>query len=63
MEIYYLLAFPDSAEPTVQPVEKFKGLKDAPYFQQIDIDLVNVGAETIIIEGHAVTVERQRVRG
>jgi hypothetical protein len=60
MEIYYLLAFPDSAEPTVQPVEKFKGLKDAPYFQQIDIDLVNVGAETIIIEGHAVTVERQR---
>ena len=60
MEIYYLLAFPDSAEPTVQPVEKFKGLKDAPYFQQIDIDLVNVGAETIIIEGYAVTVERQR---
>ena len=41
-------------------MEKFKGLKDAPYFQQIDIDLVNIGAETIIIEGYAVTIERQR---
>jgi hypothetical protein len=60
MEIYYLLAFPDSQETTAQPVEKFRGLKDAPYFQQIDIDLVNVGSETLVIEGHAVAVERQR---
>ena len=60
MEIYYLLAFPDSEETTAQPVEKFRGLKDAPYFQQIDIDLVNVGSETLVIEGHAVAVDRQR---
>ena len=60
MEIYYLLAFPDSEETTAQPVEKIKGLKDAPYFQQIDIDLVNIGSETLVIEGHAVAVERQR---
>jgi len=63
MEICYLIAFPDSEETTIQPVEKFKGLKDAPYFQQIDIDLVNVGSETLVIEGHAVSVERQRYDG
>jgi len=60
MEIYYLLAFPDSLETAAQPVEKFKGLKDAPYFQQIDIDLVNVGSETLVIEGHVVAIDRQR---
>ena len=60
MEICYLLTFPDSAESTLQPVEQFKGLKDAAYFQQIDIDLVTVGIETIVIEGYAVSVTRQR---
>lgn len=63
MEICYLLAFPDSEETTLQPVEQFKGLKDAPYFQPIDIDLVTVGIETIVIEGYAVSVTRQRYDG
>ncbi len=63
MEICYLLAFPDSAETMLQPVEQFKGLKDAPYFQPIDIDLVTVGIETIVIEGYAVSVTRQRYDG
>src|SRR5829696_1408157 len=60
MEICYLLAFPDSEEITRQPVEQIKGLKDAPYFQPIDIDLVTLGDETIVIEGYAVSVLRQR---
>ncbi|NWG35175.1 MAG: hypothetical protein HXY42_12085 [Chloroflexi bacterium] len=60
MEICYLLAFPDSAERKPQPVEQFKGLKDAPYFQPIDIDLVTVGIETLVVEGYAVAVTRQR---
>src|SRR5436190_6272422 len=60
MEICYLLAFPDSEDITHQPVEQFKGLKDAPYFQPIDIDLVTLGEETIVIEGYAVAVSRQR---
>jgi hypothetical protein len=60
MEICYLLAFPDSAESPRQPAEQFKGLKDAPYFQPIDIDLVTLGEETIVIEGYAITVTRQR---
>src|SRR5262245_47014287 len=63
MEICYLIAFPDSEETTRQPAEQFKGLKDAPYFQPIDIDLVSLGEETVIIEGYAVAVMRQRYDG
>src|SRR5678816_146418 len=60
MEICYLIAFPDSEDAAHQTVEQFKGLKDAPYFQPIDIDLVTLGEETVLIEGHAVAVTRQR---
>jgi len=63
MEICYLLAFPDPEDTSSQPIEQFKGLKDAPYFQPIDIDLVTVGIETIVIEGYAVSVTRQRYDG
>ena len=60
MEICYLIAFPDSDETSHQPAEQFKALKDAPYFQPIDIDLVTLGVETIVIEGYAIAVTRQR---
>jgi len=61
MEICYLLAFPDSDDGKSPPSEQFKGLiKDAPYFQPVDINLVTLGEETIIIEGYAVAVMRHR---
>ncbi len=61
MEICYLIAFPDSYEGNAPAPEQFKGLiKDAPYFQPIDIDLVPLGQETIVIEGYAIAVTRQR---
>ena len=61
MEICYLLAFPDSDDGNAPPPEQFKGLvKDAPYFQPTDIDLVTLGEETIVIEGYAVSAVRQR---
>lgn len=63
MEICYLLAFPDPEDVSRQPVEQFTGLKDAPYFQQVDIALVTVGVETLVIEGYAVSVTRQRYDG
>src|SRR5215510_11878708 len=63
MEICYLLAFPDSEERKTQSAEQFKGLKDAPYFQPIDIDLVTLSEETIVIEGYAIAVARQRYDG
>jgi len=61
MEICYLIAFPDSDDGNAPPPEQFKGLiKDAPYFQPTDIDLVTLGEETIVIEGYAVSAVRQR---
>lgn len=61
MEICYLIAFPDSDDGKSPPHEEFKGLiKDAPYFQPVDIDLVTLGDETIVIEGYAVAVMRHR---
>ena len=60
MEICYLIAFPDSGEAKSHSAEQFKGLKDAPYFQPIDIDLITLGEETMVIEGYAVAVTRQR---
>jgi predicted GIY-YIG superfamily endonuclease len=63
MEICYLIAFPDADDGKALTPEPFKGLKDAPYFQPIDIDLVTLGEETVLIEGHAVQVFRQRYDG
>jgi predicted GIY-YIG superfamily endonuclease len=63
MEICYLIAFPDSDEGKAPAPEQFKVLKDAPYFQPIDIDLLSLGEETIVIEGYAVAVRRERYDG
>lgn len=63
MEICYLIAFPDADDGKIPLVEPFKGLKDAPYFRPIDIDIVTLGEETVLIEGHAVLVIRQRYDG
>ncbi|HJS19318.1 MAG TPA: hypothetical protein VJ785_11270 [Anaerolineales bacterium] len=63
MQICYLIAFPDSEVNPRQPAEQIKGLKDAPYFQPIDIDLITLGDETLLIEGYAVAVTRQRYDG
>jgi hypothetical protein len=63
MEICYLLAFPDPDDGKAPAPEQLKVLKDAPYFQPVDIDLVNIGEETIIIEGFAVGINRQRYDG
>ena len=63
MEICYLLAFPDPAASPHQTPEQIKGLKDAPYFQPIDIDLVTLGEETVLVEGYAVSVLCQRFDG
>jgi hypothetical protein len=61
MEICYLLAFPDASDETAPPPEEFKGIiKDAPYFQPVDIELVTLGDETIVIEGIAIAVTRHR---
>jgi len=63
MEICYLLAFPDSEVGPGQPAEQIKGLRDAPYFQPIDIDIIHLGEDTITVEEYAISVLRQRYDG
>jgi hypothetical protein len=58
----YLLAFPDPAE-TMTPPEQIRGLKDAPYFQAVDIHVHVLGQETIEAEGVQVAILRQRYDG
>jgi len=63
MQICYLLAFPESGEGNALAPQQLKVQKDAPYFQPVDIDLVSIGEETVLIEGYAVSVIRQRYDG
>ena len=62
-EICYILAFPDQTNSTTESREQIRGLKDAPYFEPVDIDLASLGEETIVIEGYAIAVTRQRYDG
>ncbi|MCZ2128415.1 MAG: hypothetical protein LC099_11665 [Anaerolineales bacterium] len=60
MEICYLVVFPD-AEPKAAPQkESIDGLKDAPYFRPVHIDLVSLGYETVLIEGRVISVVRHQ---
>lgn len=60
MEICYLIAFPDIETHPTPVKESIKGLKDAPYFKPVDIDVVSLGEETVLIEGHAVSTMRHQ---
>lgn len=60
MEICYLIAFPDTETKSASVKESIKGLKDAPYFQPVDIDVASLGEETMLIESHAVSVARHQ---
>ncbi len=59
-EICYLLAFPDSAEATLEPHEQIRGLKDAPYFQPVDIHVRTLGQAEVQAGGAQVSIQRQR---
>lgn len=61
-ETCFLLAFPDEtqAKSSAEPVT---GLKNAPYFQPVDIRLHVLGQETLSINGITVTAARQRYEG
>jgi hypothetical protein len=58
-ELCYLLAFPDEVETPI-PAEPVKGLKNAPYFQPVDIRLHTLGQESLKIDKVSVAVLRQR---
>jgi len=59
-EICYLLAFPDPTDETLTPPEQIRGLKDAPYFQPVDIDVRTLGQVEVQAGGVQVSILRQR---
>lgn len=59
-EICYLIAFPDPADESSEPKEQIKGLKDAPYFQPVDVDVRTLGNVEAQAGGVQVSVLRQR---
>ncbi len=58
-EICYLLAFPDETRTSTR-TEQVKGLKNAPYFQPVDINLQFLGQETLVLQDVPVSILRQR---
>jgi hypothetical protein len=59
-EICFLIAFPDIVEESTEPREQIRGLKDAPYFQPVDIDVRTLGTGEVQAGGVQVSVLRQR---
>jgi len=59
-ELFYLLTFPDLVDPTGTPPEKITGLKDAPYFQPVDISVCSLPGLELQVETATVSVARQR---
>jgi hypothetical protein len=59
-QICYLLCFPDPVEKSPEPLEQIRGLKDAPYFQPVDISVRTLGQAEVRAGGETVAVSRQR---
>lgn len=58
-QICYLLVFPFAANTIQEPTKPIQGLKDAPYFQPVDVDVQSLSTETLVLEGVTITVQRQ----
>jgi len=59
-EICCLIAFPDAGPAPAQATEPIRGLKDAPYFQPVDIRVRALpGPDALQVEGVEVRVARQ----
>lgn len=58
-QICYLLAFPHATDTTLEPTKPIQGLKDAPYFQPVDINVQSLTTESLVLEGVTITVQRQ----
>jgi len=59
-QVCYLLCFPDPVEEATEPSEHIRGLKDAPYFQPVDISVRTLGQARVQAGSETVTVSRQR---
>ena len=59
-ELCYILCFPDAVEKTTESPEQIRGLKDAPYFQPIDISVSTLGQARVQAGSVEVNLTRQR---
>jgi len=59
-QICYLLCFPEPVEKASEPLEQIRGLKDAPYFQPVDISVRTLGQAQVQAGGETVKVTRLR---
>ena len=59
-QICYLLCFPDLVEHSTEPLEQISGLKDAPYFQPVDISVRALEQIQVEAGGEIVSISRQR---
>lgn len=59
-QICYVLCFPDPVEKSSEPPEQIRGLKDAPYFQPVDISVRTLGQTEVQAEGETVVISRKR---
>ncbi len=58
--ICYILCFPDAVDPTNQPPEHIRGLKDAPYFQPVEVSVRALEQAEVQVRGVNVWVSKQR---
>jgi hypothetical protein len=58
--LYYLLSFPDGVPSSPAPFEKITGLKDAPYFQPVDISVQTLPGMELRVRETTIVVARQR---
>ena len=58
--VCYILCFPDPVEKSPDPPEQIQGLKDAPYFQPVDISVRKLEQTQVEAGDELVTVIRQR---
>jgi hypothetical protein len=59
-QVTYLIAFPDPVESSPEPQETIRGLKDAPYFQPVDIAVRTLPASSLQVGDTPVGVTCQR---
>ena len=58
-QVAYLLAFPNRTILSPSPPERPQRLKDAPYFEVVDIDIRTIARETVDVDGVRVLIRQQ----
>jgi len=59
-ELCYILCFPDRVDDTSEPPGQIRDLKDAPYFQPVDVSVSKLEQSEVLAAGERIRVFRQR---